>query len=96
MHCLGFLPSFLSIEDRTPWDDQLAQGYGYPLDWGSRATVTADGVYSYPGDPDLHPVAVTERNVGPVTERLYFYEYGFVAYALISDEVTAIKTTRMD
>ena len=61
--------------------DMLADGKG---------KVDGDGVYSYPEDPDLHPLVLMETQKGM---RVYIYQYGLVAVRDL-DNKTVMK--RMD
>lgn len=59
----------------------------------SKVTITADGAYQYPGDPDMTPVLVLTCEAKGFVEKLYFYNHEFIAY--VRDGVL-ISHGRMD
>ena len=81
----GIIPSFISFE-AVDFVEEAVQRYGFGRN-ESHATVK-DGVLSYPGDPDLYPVACTTTT----NRSVYIYEYGLVAF--IEGETTVVL--RMD
>lgn len=54
-----------------PMIDIIHQHYGYPLDPFTGGTVTVNGVYSYPEDPDLYPICKIILH----EEIIFYYEY---------------------
>jgi hypothetical protein len=78
MEHMGFIPKFIMQALDRP-DTSLAQGmldaYGFGSPPMTGGVVKEDGVYSYPEDPDLHPLVklVTERGT------VYVYQYGIVS-----------------
>lgn len=90
----GFLPQWADVafQHDNSFKEALLANYAYyggPMEGG---TVTEEGVYQYPGDPDLYPL-VAILNQG-VPEVLYIYQYGIVATVSDIDGVTWV--TRMD
>ena len=76
---LGFLPIILLDSAGDNFHDRAVAGYadtaGCPVYWNQKANITEEGIYQYPEDPDLYPVAKFETN----DQVAYAYEYGFVA-----------------
>jgi hypothetical protein len=73
---LGLIPHFVHREDTRHPVEQLTERYGFgPLTHMSGGILTEDGVYRYPEDPDLYPLA--EARVNQETVRVY--PYGIVA-----------------
>lgn len=86
---LGLIPYILSeavgnAEDINDFIPTVEAAYGYGLYQIDEATVT-DGVYSYPEDPDLHPLASYKIPKFNIT--IYQYPYGFVAFVMEDYEV---------
>ena len=76
---LGFLPIILLDSMGKNFHDRAESGYadtaGCPVYWNQDAKITDDGIYQYPEDPDLYPVAKFETG----DQVAYAYEYGFIA-----------------
>ena len=70
------LPGFLSETDPATLRTQMTEGYGMPVSEIDGGTVSAAGVYRFPGDPDLYPMALLARD----EEQVYIYAYGIVAF----------------
>jgi hypothetical protein len=93
MEFLGYLPSFLSENDpddaRTQLNKNYQHGGGYrPLDgWKILDMVTM--TIQYPGDPPLHPVAMTTLR----QEVIYFFPH---AQVLILQPNGEFVVARMD
>jgi len=94
---LGFIPSFLSIEDERPARDQIAASYisGWPVFHNSSHKdgfkLTEDGSMSikYPGDPPTLCLYMTKlRN-----EYIYFYQH---AWLRISQPDGSWEIARLD
>lgn len=68
--------------------DLLAAYYGFPMLEISGGTIGADGLYSYPEDPDLQPLAKIEF------ESCVYWQYDYGIVAIVSESETYI--TRMD
>ena len=71
----GLIPSFISPEADDVMEEALLQ-YGMSLGEMVGGEIDKEGVYSYPGDPDLYPI--TRCEVGGKT--IYIYEYGITAF----------------
>lgn len=75
---LGLIPGFMFNDeflDRPAWealDSQYVHGGGLYV---NEATITDEGLYQYPGDPDLYPLAKYTR----AAEIIYQYQYGVMA-----------------
>lgn len=77
---LGILPSFLSLADDRPAQEQIAERYGFG--WYSQEgfTLAAGGpnepyVLNYPGDPPFEELA----RAGLRDETIVLFPYGYVA-----------------
>lgn len=70
---LGFLPSFLNEADSRPAREQIDAGYAHGGGWSPMKgfTLLPSGTLTYPGDPPLQPVAMTEIH----EETLLFYPH---------------------
>lgn len=89
---LGILPYWVA---RVADGDNLIKGLEEQYGFGSLYSmegghITIDGVYKYPEDPDLYPVALIERR----DEIVYFYKYGIIAIVYNDGRKTFV--TRMD
>ena len=81
--CLGLLPDFLQEADPRPARDQIAENHcggwdsfkGGTLSLGEPGDVKPVGTYSYPGDPDMTPLAVSKLR----DEVIFLYPADFVA-----------------
>jgi hypothetical protein len=86
---MGLIPEFLHAHDERAVLAQLEQNYGFgPLHAITGGTVDETGVYRYPEDPPLYPIAETQLKGTKV--RMYPY-----AIMHISSADTEI-VTRMD
>lgn len=88
---LGLIPNFILQAQRDMEIEQysfaeaMEKQYGWPA--GKMEGTVVDGVYSYPSDPDLYPLA--EYNCGEGIT-LYQYEYGIIAY-VEPDKTTIVR-----
>lgn len=88
---LGLIPQFMFNDqflDQPAWEalnNQYQHGGGLRKMDG---TITAEGVYQYPGDPDLYPIAKYTR----ADETIWQYPHGIMA---IPKDGT-LTLTRMD
>lgn len=91
----GLLP-FFAIEGPGPTMAKNMEGnYNFFFGWSKgHTTVTEDGIYSYPEDPDMYPLvrldAVTEEGQ---KETIFIYDHAIVAYMLDGEFQ---GSTRMD
>lgn len=72
---LGFIPSFLDPDDPRSAREQLDANYQHGGGWDPRPkfTLNKDGSLSYPGDPDMYPIALTTLH--DVTVIVYPYSW---------------------
>jgi hypothetical protein len=95
---LGVLPNFMNNLDPRSLKDQMIEGYirsaGGPCYPTAEATITVNGVYQYPRDPDLFPIFVFFRD----QERVFIYPHGLVAIVEVDENSNIINQycTRMD
>lgn len=68
--------------------EALAESYPYHMGWDDGGVEVVDGVFRYPGDPDILPCLSVVRG----DEKVYIYPHAIVA-VVVGDEV---KWTRMD
>lgn len=92
MDLCGFLlPWAVEVQEEEDLVKGLANSYGFgdlmPMTGG---VVKEDGVYSFPQDPDLMPIATIERE----QETMYIYFYGIVSIVYKDERPTFV--TRMD
>lgn len=85
---VGLIPTFFTIEllDSANMDsiiDAVEGAYGFPCSALEGGTVNASGVYQYPNEGDLNPVAKTL--IGAAT--VYIYLYGITAIAINDQQV---------
>jgi hypothetical protein len=87
---LGLLPGW--VEEAMRGDvnvqDYLDDAYGFGLYEMTGGAVESDGTYTFPGDPDLAPIALMEDGVTQV----YFYPHAIIA--ILHNGTTFV--TRMD
>jgi hypothetical protein len=73
----GLLPDIFRSEDPRPAAEQANDRYAHGGGWRPQAKwkiSPVTGVASYPGDPDMEPIALGRlRN-----ERVYVYDHGYV------------------
>lgn len=76
MEALGYLPSFLDLDDPRPAREQLHSAYGHGGGWRpfKGFTMQGDGNISYLGDPPIKLLA--ETTLGQ--ELVRFYEHSWV------------------
>ena len=73
---LGFIPAWLSKANEYPnIKTALIDQYVYYMGDITGGEIDSDGVYRYPEDPPLYPLASAELD----GERFYQYQYGIVA-----------------
>ena len=74
---VGYIPTFLDMDDERPAREQFNERYVYG-GWRPQSGFQKGNrrySLSYPGDPELHPLAVTAlRN-----EIIMIYRHGYVA-----------------
>lgn len=90
MEHLGFLPSFLSLDDPRSAIEQFAANY-WP-GWKTFEGFAVDpltGNMTYPGDPAQKPLAMTEFR----GDRIYFYDHSWVT---VIQKDGRVETCRMD
>jgi len=86
----GLLPHFLDRKDgRTP-REQFEANYQFGVHEMRGGTITDDGTYQYPQDPDLVPYMYAEFG----NERVYIYRSGIVG--IVNRETGDQFLTRMD
>ena len=88
---LGSLPSWVMNPTffEFPLKEALDKQYGFGLFETKGGKVSKDGIFSYPEDPDLYPIAEIIRG----DETFYQYQYGIVA--IIQKDGSSF-VTRMD
>jgi hypothetical protein len=90
---LGYLPGFLSEDDpddaRTQLDKNYGHGGGFRPQPQWKILDMVDMTIQYPGDPALHPLAVTTLR----QELIFFYPH---AYVLILQPHGEFVCARMD
>jgi len=70
--------------------DYIDECYGFPMCLMSGGSIDENGIYNYPGDPALPPVAkwITDN------EMIYMYQYAILAFV---DRKTGVaRVTRVD
>ena len=87
---IGVLPFWLSegLEEGETAEHALLSRYEYANGAMTGGTIDKEGVYTYPSDPDLYPLAKVVTETGTI----YFYEYAMVS--IVTDDKTT--TYRMD
>ena len=72
---LGLIPHFF-MSAATEYDilDAMCQEYGFGRHEFNGFSIAEDGTLSYPGDPDLHPLAKFTRD----DDVVYQYNYGII------------------
>ena len=90
LNALGFIPSWAANPEfiNQPLKEALDTQYGFGLYEITGGTIE-DGIFKYPGDPDLYPLFKLYRG----NEILYQYEHAIVA---IIQEDSSAFVTRMD
>lgn len=90
---LGLIPSFFDPLDPRPCAEQVNDRYAFG-GWQPQHGFTfntADSSLSYPGDPDLKPLACTRIR----DELVLIYEYGYTAIVSAYDP-NMIEVSRLD
>ncbi len=77
---LGFVPSFI-YECPNVVEEAFTQ-YQFPCGGAMGGTATKEGVYQFPGDPDLYPLAMCQAG----GKKIYQYQYGIVSFVDIKTE----------
>ena len=88
---VGFIPSFLDLDDPRPAKEQFAERYAYG-GWRNQDGFTAiDGTptLEYPGDPPLEPIACMRLR----DEMIFVYLHGYVS---IFQQDGSFEACRMD
>jgi hypothetical protein len=90
---VGFIPTFLNLDDKRPAREQLDENYRHGGGWRPQSGFTQVSNHryclKYPGDPPLTPLAVI-----PIRkEVVLIYRYGYVA---IFQEDGTFEACRMD
>ena len=91
MELCGIIPHFVVAKNYRHYrlKEALESQYGFPVYEIEEATISPEGVYSYPEDPDMYPLIKMTRD----GETFYQYAYGIVA--VIGSDGTSY-VTRMD
>ena len=102
MAATGLIPHFVNdVAMSVPVDaqeayDMMGECYGFPmsnmLGEGHSGSLSEEGVYSYPGDPDMSPMVKWVINGEKDTIEILMYQYAFV---VVRDKATTLMT-RMD
>lgn len=87
---VGYIPSFLSEDNPEPAAKQFNANYAHGGGWQPMKGWTfSNGVLSYPGDPQEHPVAkLTFRD-----ETIYVYNHAWVCIVQANSD---FEVARMD
>jgi len=95
LECLGYIPSFILTaleEPKSTFSQDIMEVYGFggaPMTGGE---IQQDGVYTYPKDPDLYPLAILETERGDVI----CYRYGITAIIEKGESYDSATVYRMD
>ena len=90
-HFVGFIPTFLDLDDPRPAKEQFAERYVYG-GWRNQEGFTNPGglpILRYPGDPPLEPIAMMALR----DEAIFVYRHGYVS---IFQKDGAFEACRMD
>ncbi len=92
LESLGLLPSFAANEQfkDIPLKEALHAAYGFGLFEMHGGIVSEEGIYKYPEDPELIPLAKIER------DDEYFYQYKYGIVAIKSRDSDKYFVTRLD
>ncbi|HEY4385633.1 MAG TPA: hypothetical protein VGN34_14335 [Ktedonobacteraceae bacterium] len=71
---LGFIPSFLSEDDKRPAKEQINDRYVAGWNKFDGFTKDSNHVLKYPDDPSMHPLAATKLR----DELILFYEHSWL------------------
>lgn len=87
---VGFLPTFLDLDDPRPAREQFHENYAHGGGWRHMKGFVRKGVVlHYAGDPPFHPIAVMLFR----DEQVFIYRHGFVAIVQPDESFTV---SRMD
>lgn len=89
---LGFLPDLISDQDPRPVAEQLQDTYRHGGGWNPQSGFTfkqETGALSYPGDPVMKPLALSNCR----DEMLLFYPY---SYLLVLQQDGNFEVARVD
>lgn len=94
--CCGLLTSIFCTSEGETFKERGENGYQFGTNWSKcgepgNASITKDGVYSYPEDPDLYPIAEFTKN----DDNVWIYQYGMVVVP-DPDRKGMFLTCRMD
>ena len=90
---LGLIPSFIKDGDpiKNGFRDALETQYGFGTLYEMKGGSVSDtGIYSYPQDSDLEPLAKYE------TEKEICYQYHYGIISIVERATKTVFTTRMD
>ena len=66
----------ISVESDVSMKEVISEHYGYGLHpFGEEGSVDKDGVYTYPGDPDLYPISI----ISTPKEIIFCYMHEIIA-----------------
>ena len=88
---VGFIPTFLDLDDPRPAKEQFADRYHYG-GWRNQegfTTVNGTPTLQYPGDPPLNPIAAISLR----DELIFVYLHGYVS---IFQKDGSFEACRMD
>ncbi len=89
---LGYIPQFANnplYADKS-LKETLDKSYGFGLFEMHDGIITDTGIFKFPGDPDLYPLAKMTRN----NEHLYQYPHAIIA--IWCADIKSYFVTRMD
>lgn len=81
----GILPHFVLTDD-APIRANLEHCYQFGIHESSGGSIDPDGMYHFPGDPDLAPMAVIRKG----EERMFIYRSAIVA--ILGDDGSCFVT----
>lgn len=81
---IGIIPTFIFDDPNVV--DMAVDHYGMPSTPISGGTFADNGVYSYPEDPDLFPVAACIAG----GKKIFIYRYGLIAFIDLWPEATVM------
>ena len=85
MEAVGLIPTFINPLAEDVMEEALIN-YGMSICPMTGGVVNKEGVYQYPGDPDLYPI--TRCKVGGKT--IYIYSYGIIAFVADNSGETVV------
>ena len=91
MNMLGLVQYWIDLYDERSFKQQVEDAYGFGSlhRFSDTGKVDANGIYRYPGDPELYPIAIWRRE----GETAYMYEYAIMAFVTADGETFV---TRVD